>query len=77
MSDDLAPTTRFRSLTGAPAKLARLLLCALTLLGALWALEIHDTFSWTFFKEQYLGLFFALVLVITLVQLKLQNSNES
>ncbi len=70
MSDDLAPTTKFRSLTGAPAKLARLLLCALTLLGALWALEIHDAFSWTFFKEQYLGLFFALVLASIFINVK-------
>ena len=70
MSDDFAPTTKFRSLTGAPAKLARLLLCALTLLGALWALEIHDAFSWTFFKEQYLGLFFALVLASIFINVK-------
>ena len=70
MSDDLAPTTKFRSLTGAPAKLARLLLCALTLLGALWAVEIHDAFSWTFFKEQYLGLFFALVLASIFINVK-------
>ena len=70
MSDDLAPTTKFRSLTGAPAKLARLLLCALTLLGALWALEIHDALSWTFFKEQYLGLFFALVLASIFINVK-------
>ncbi len=75
MSDDLAPTTKFRSLTGAPAKLARLLLCALTLLGALWALEIHDAFSWTFFKEQYLGLFFALVLASIFINVKARASD--
>jgi TRAP transporter 4TM/12TM fusion protein len=77
MSDDLdlAPTTKFRSLTGVPAKLARLLLCALTLLGALWALEIHDALSWTFFKEQYLGLFFALVLASIFVNVKARPSD--
>jgi TRAP-type uncharacterized transport system fused permease subunit len=75
MSDDFAPTTKFRSLTGAPAKLARLLLCALTLLGALWALEIHDAFSWTFFKEQYLGLFFALVLASIFINVKARASD--
>jgi TRAP transporter 4TM/12TM fusion protein len=77
MSDDLdlAPTTKFRSLTGVPAKLARLLLCALTLLGALWALEIHDALSWTFFKEQYLGLFFALVLASIFVNVKARASD--
>jgi TRAP transporter 4TM/12TM fusion protein len=77
MSDDLdlASTTKFRSLTGVPAKLARLLLCALTLLGALWALEIHDALSWTFFKEQYLGLFFALVLASIFVNVKARASD--
>ena len=75
MSDDLATTTKFRSLSGAPAKLARLLLCALTLLGALWALEIHDAFSWTFFKEQYLGLFFALVLASIFINVKARSSD--
>jgi TRAP transporter 4TM/12TM fusion protein len=75
MSDDLAPTTKFRSLTGAPAKLARLLLCALTLSGALWALEIHDAFSWTFFKEQYLGLFFALVLASIFINVKARTAD--
>jgi TRAP transporter 4TM/12TM fusion protein len=77
MSDDLdlASTTKFRSLTGVPAKLARLLLCALTLLGALWALEIHDALSWTFFKEQYLGLFFALVLASIFVNVKARPSD--
>ena len=75
MSDDFAPTTKFRSLAGAPAKLARLLLCALTLLGALWALEIHDALSWTFFKEQYLGLFFALVLASIFINVKARASD--
>ena len=75
MSDDFAPTSKFRSLPGAPAKLARLLLCALTFLGALWALEIHDALSWTFFKEQYLGLFFALVLASIFINVKARASD--
>ena len=62
MADDLAPNAKFRTLTGAAAGLARLFLSALTILGALWALEIHDTLEWTFFKEQYLGLFFAIAM---------------
>ena len=62
MADDLAPNAKFRTLTGATAALARLFLCTLTILGALWSLEIHDTLGWTFFKEQYLGLFFAIAM---------------
>ncbi len=62
MADDLAPNAKFRTLTGAAAALARLFLCTLTILGALWSLEIHDTLEWTFFKEQYLGLFFAIAM---------------
>jgi TRAP transporter 4TM/12TM fusion protein len=62
VADDLAPNAKFRTLTGAAAGLARLFLSALTILGALWALEIHDTLEWTFFKEQYLGLFFAIAM---------------
>jgi len=70
MSDDLAPTTRFRKLTGASALLARMLLCALTLLGALWALDVHEHLPWTFFKEQYLGLFFALAMTSIFLNVK-------
>ncbi|HEX7227565.1 MAG TPA: TRAP transporter fused permease subunit [Candidatus Binatia bacterium] len=62
MADNLAPNAKFRTLTGASAALARLFLCTLTILGALWSLEIHDTLEWTFFKEQYLGLFFAIAM---------------
>jgi TRAP transporter 4TM/12TM fusion protein len=62
VADDLAPNAKFRTLNGAAAALARLFLCALTILGSLWALEIHDTLHWTFFKEQYLGLFFAIAM---------------
>jgi TRAP transporter 4TM/12TM fusion protein len=61
MSDDLAATPgRFRKLTGAPAAILRTLLITITLLGSLWALEIHHHFEVTFFKQQYLALFLAL-----------------
>jgi len=62
VADDLAPNAKFRTLNGAAAALTRLFLCTLTILGALWSLEIHDTLEWTFFKEQYLGLFFAIAM---------------
>ena len=57
-------------MTGATAMLARMLLCTLTLLGALWALDVHETLEWTFFKEQYLGLFFALAMTSIFVTVK-------
>jgi len=63
MSDELAASPgRFRALGGAPAKLLRGLLIALTVLGSLWALEVHNYFQITFFKQQYLALFLALAL---------------
>ena len=63
MSDELAASPdRFRTLSGAPAKLLRALLITITVLGSLWALEIHNYFEVTFFKQQYLALFLALAL---------------
>ena len=60
MSDDYIITSKFRTLTGPSGTLLRWLLYTLTLLGAVWALEIHHHFALAFFKEQYLGLFLAL-----------------
>jgi len=63
MSDELAASpSRFRTLQGAPAKLLRALLITITVLGSLWALEVHTVFEITFFKQQYLSLFLALAL---------------
>ena len=54
--------SKFRSLTGASRAAERTLLSALTLVGALWALEFREFFGRAFFREQYLGLFLALAL---------------
>jgi TRAP-type uncharacterized transport system fused permease subunit len=63
MSDELAASPgRFRTLSGGQAKILRSLLISLTLLGSLWALEVHNYFEITFFKQQYLALFLALAL---------------
>ena len=63
MSDELAASPgRFRALRGAAAKLLRGLLITITVLGSLWALEVHNYFGITFFKQQYLALFLALAL---------------
>jgi TRAP transporter 4TM/12TM fusion protein len=51
---------KFRTLDG-PARVAeRILLIALTVVGAVWATQIHHHLAVTFFNEQYLGLFLAL-----------------
>ena len=62
MSENFDSTTKFRSLTGAPQAILRALIYLLTLLGAAWAMEVHNALGWAFFKEQYLGLFLALAL---------------
>ncbi len=62
--------TKFRALAGAAAVLERVLLGALTTVGALWALEVHHVLPWAFFKEQYLGLFLALALAGAFVSVR-------
>jgi TRAP transporter 4TM/12TM fusion protein len=60
MTDDLSTATKFRTLTGPARAAERTLLIVLTLVGAAWSGELHVFFQITFFKEQFLGLFFAL-----------------
>ena len=60
MADDFDPATKFRSLTGAARAIETTLVFALTLVAAAWAGEVHVFLNLTFFKEQFLGLFFAL-----------------
>jgi TRAP-type uncharacterized transport system fused permease subunit len=62
--------SKFRTLTGAARAAERSLLSGLTLIGAAWALEVHHAFPWTFFKEQYLGLFLALALGAVFLSVK-------
>jgi TRAP transporter 4TM/12TM fusion protein len=56
---------KFRTLDGPARAAERTLLVALTLLGAAWATQIHHRLPFTFFNEQYLGLFFGLGLAPT------------
>jgi TRAP transporter 4TM/12TM fusion protein len=72
MSDDYVITPKFRTLSGLSGVLLRGLLYALTLLGSLWALEIHHSLAFAFFKEQYLGLFLALGLGSIFLGMKAQ-----
>lgn len=74
MADDFSPIAKFRSLSGAARTSSRLLLSALTALGALWVSEIHQALSWALFKEQYLGLFFALALTNIFIGVKARAS---
>src|SRR5919109_5680539 len=80
MSEELAASSgRFRALSGAPAKLLRGLLITITVPGSLWALEVHNYFQVTFFKQQYLSLFLALALGSVFIAVKAypkQSSDE-
>src|SRR5215831_12337690 len=77
MSDELAATPgRFRQLTGAPAAILRALLITMTVLGSLWALEVHHHFEVTFFKQQYLALFLALALGSVFLAVKTYRTQE-
>jgi hypothetical protein len=55
VSDDFPLIIKFRSLSGLPKGILRVQIFTLTLLGSLWALEVHHSLAWAFFKEQYLG----------------------
>ena len=60
MSDDFNAATKFRSLTGVAQAMERAVVILLTVVSALWAGEVHVYLNITFFKEQFLGFFFAL-----------------
>ena len=71
MSDELAASPgRFRTLTGSPASILRALLISLSVLGSIWALEVHNYFEIAFFKQQYLALFLALALGSVFIAVK-------
>lgn len=70
MSDDISSSNKFRTLGDPANALLKLLLCALTILGSLWALQIHHSLPWAFFNQQYLGLFLALALAAIFLGVK-------
>jgi TRAP transporter 4TM/12TM fusion protein len=61
---------KFRALDGPAGGLARVLLAALALLGALWASGAHHLLGRAIFKEQYLGLFLAVALAAVFLSVK-------
>ncbi|HKY09448.1 MAG TPA: hypothetical protein VJQ55_14450, partial [Candidatus Binatia bacterium] len=76
MSDDFNAATKFRSLTGAPLAAERSVVILLTVVSALWAGEVHVFLNITFFKEQFLGVFFALGMAGVFLRVK-SRSDES
>jgi len=60
MSEEVRGPVKFRSLTGPAKTLARVFACLLTVSAAAWAGELSVFLNLAFFKEQFLGLFFAL-----------------
>jgi TRAP transporter 4TM/12TM fusion protein len=77
MTDDVATATRLRSLTGPARVVDRTLLFALALVGAAWAGEVHVFLKFTFFKEQFLGLFFALGMAGLFLRVKGRTGERS
>ena len=76
MSDDFTAASKFRSLTGLARTIERIVLFSLTLIAAAWAGEVHVFFNFTFFKEQFLGFFFALGMAGVFLRVK-SHSGES
>jgi TRAP transporter 4TM/12TM fusion protein len=76
MSDDFNPATKFRSLTGTAKAVERLIVISLTLVSAAWAAELHVLFDLTFFKEQFLGLFFALGMAGVFLRVKSHSAEN-
>jgi len=76
MAEGLAGATKFRALTGPARVLEVFLLCALTLVGAAWAGEIHVLLGLAFFKEQFLGLFLALAFASVFVAVKARRGER-
>jgi len=62
--------SKFRRLHGAARAIERGLLLTLTIVGALWATQLHHSLPWAFFNEQFLGLFLGLALASVFVAVK-------
>jgi TRAP transporter 4TM/12TM fusion protein len=70
VSDDFNPAVKFRALHGPAKIIERSLIFALTLVSAAWAGELHVFTNITFFKEQFLGFFFAFGLAAVFLRVK-------
>ena len=77
MSDDFNPATKFRPLTGGVRILEKIIVIALTLVSAAWAGELHVYLNLTFFKEQFLGFFFAFGMAGVFLRVKRRSENAA
>ena len=68
--------SKFRLLTGPARAIELALLTTLTLVGALWATQLHHRLPWAFFNEQFLGLFLALSLASVFVVVKARRRDD-
>jgi len=62
MAQILPSDSRYRSLRGISRRVEQAILVTLTVMGALWTLELPGYLGFTWYREQYLGLFWGLVL---------------
>ena len=71
MSDETGSSaTKFRALSGSVRLLERLLFGGVAVWGLFWGLGVQHRLPWTFFNQQYLGLFLALGLGSIFVAVK-------
>ena len=71
-----ATASKFRSHDGVVRRIFEALLCILTLLGAAWALELHNMTAWVIFKEQYLALILGIGLVCVFLGVKARKGER-
>jgi TRAP transporter 4TM/12TM fusion protein len=76
MSDDFNAASKFRSLSGAARAIERVVVFSLTLVAAAWAGELHVYLDLIFFKEQFLGFFFALGMAGVFLRVKSHASER-
>lgn len=67
MEETSESTGKFRKLTGVPGTIGTACLAAITIVGCLWALEIHNHLGLVLFKEQFLAVMLGLGLIATFV----------
>jgi len=68
--------SRYRALKGIWRRIEQTFLIILVMSGALYVLDLHYFFGWTIYKEQYLGLFLALILGCTFIAVPLSRGSS-
>jgi TRAP transporter 4TM/12TM fusion protein len=70
MEDTSDSTGKFRKLTGLSGAIGTACLAAITIVGCLWALEVHNHLGLVLFKEQFLAVMLGLGLIATFLVVK-------